>query len=66
MALETGSGDVFARQRECGLGGVIEFGAAPIDSGVTLRAILREACGGVIRIRGALIILQVAGIARGA
>ena len=63
MALNASRGDVLAGQRERGLGGVIEFRAGPIDGGVALRAILREASGGVIRIGGALIVLQVAGIA---
>jgi len=60
MALDASRGDVFAGQRECGLGGVIEFSSGPISGGVALGAILREAGGSMIGIRGALVVLQMA------
>lgn len=47
------------RQREAG-GGVVERPVAPVGGGVALVAGLREAGRNVIRIRGALEILQVA------
>lgn len=60
MALDASRGRVLARERERGLSSVIEFRSAPIDGGVALRAILREPGRGMIRIGGALIVLQVA------
>lgn len=66
VALITGCVHVGAGERERRLGGVIEGRARPICSGVAQRAILREPGGHVVWIGGALIVLQVAGIARSA
>jgi len=60
VALGTGSVGVRASERERGLGSVIERRARPISGAVAQRAILREAGLHVVRIRSALIVLQVA------
>ena len=65
MALDATRRRVLPSERECGLGSVIEFRSGPIDRSVALRAILREASSGMVRIGGALVVLQVAGIASG-
>ena len=62
MALDASRGRVLAGEREGGLGAVIERGSGPIRGRVAELAILRESSGGVIRIRSALVVVQVAGI----
>ena len=63
MALEASRRHMLAGQRERGLRGVIEFRSAPIDGGVALRAILRKPGSRMIRIGGALVVLQMTRIA---
>jgi hypothetical protein len=63
VALHAGNRDVRTGQRERGLRCVIERRTSPIRGRVTQRAILRESRGRMIRIVGALVIFQMAGIA---
>ena len=65
MALLARRCDVFAGQWKGGLGGVIEGGSAPIGGGVAERAVLREPSRYMVRVRSALIVLQVARITSG-
>jgi len=59
VALHAGCDGMRAGEREDGLGGVIERGPVPIDSGMAKLAILRKSGGGVVRVGGALIVLEV-------
>ena len=65
MALRATRGSVLAGQRERRLRGVVERGAAPVRGAMAELTILREAGGDMVGIVGALVVSQVAGIARG-
>jgi hypothetical protein len=66
MALQASRSRVLASERESGLGGVIKRRSIPVDGTVALRAILRESGGRVIRVGGALVVLQMTRRAGGA
>lgn len=65
MALRARRGGMFSRQREFGLRSVIEGCWSPARGGVAQDAGLGQTGGGVIWIRGGLVVLQVAGLASG-
>ena len=59
MALHASGDSVRAGKWEGGLRSVIERGPVPIDGGMAKLAILWEARGGMVRVSGALIVLEV-------
>ena len=63
VALHAGNREMRASERKGSLCGVIERRTSPIRGRVAQRAILRESRGRMIRIVGALVIFQMAGIA---
>jgi hypothetical protein len=63
VALDARDGGMHASEGERSLGVVIENGTGPIRGGVAERAILWESGRYMVRVRGALIILQVARVA---
>ena len=65
MALYASERGVAARERKRRLGAVIKSGTGPIGGGVAKLTILRKARGSVVRVRGALIVLQVTRCASG-
>ncbi len=63
VALLAGDGGMRSGERECRLRRVIEYSSAPVDGAVAQRTVERESGGGVSRIVGSLIVLQMAGVA---
>lgn len=63
VALHARDSGVQASKGERGLGVVIERGAGPISGGVAERAVLWESSRYMVRVRGPLIVLQVARVA---